>query len=78
MCMILQKKAFKLHKETGEAELIPISKYNAKNTKHVIVREIAFGPDADPTVRGVALWFNMPDNKIVDCDPDVAKRYRWK
>lgn len=78
LCMILQKRAYRLDKETGEAIPIPLSKYKAKNDKHVLVREIAFGPDADPTVRGVALWFNIPDNKIVECDPDVAKRFRWK
>lgn len=78
LCMILQKRAFRLDKETGEAIPIPLSKYKTNNDKHVIVREIAFGPDADPTVRCVALWFNIPDEKITDCDPEVAKRFRWK
>lgn len=78
LCMVLQTRAFCLEKKTGQAVPIALSKFKAKNDKHVLVREIAFGPDADPTVRGVSLWFNVPNEKVQDCNPEVAKRFRWK
>jgi len=77
LCMVLQKRAFHLEK-SGKVTAIPINAFNSKNSQHVLVREIAFGPDSDTTVRGVALWFNIPEHKVSECSPQQAKRYRWK
>ena len=78
LCMVLQKRAFRLEKQSGTATSIPLATYNANNSKHVLVRELAFGPDSDPSVRGVALWFNIPESDVAVCTPQQAKRYRWK
>lgn len=77
MCMVLQKRAFRLEK-SGNVIPIALSTYNPKNSQHVSVREIAFGPDSDNTVREVALWFNIPEREVTECNPQLAKRYRWK
>jgi hypothetical protein len=77
LCMVLQKRAFRLEK-SGTATCIPLAGYNPSNPKHVLVRELAFGPDSDPSVRGVALWFNIPESELAVCTPQQAKRYRWK
>lgn len=78
LCMILDKQAFCIESDSGEAVPIPISKYRPGNPKHVMVREIAFGPDSDPTTRGVALWFNIPEIEVVECTAQQAKRFRWR
>jgi hypothetical protein len=79
MCMVLQQKAFVLESDdSGNAVPIPLQSYKASNSKHVMVHELAFGPDADPSVRGVALWFNIPAKEIVECTAHQAKRFRWK
>lgn len=77
LCMVLQKRAFRLT-ENGAIE-IPLNVYNSKRfSNQVVVREIAFGPDCDPTVRGVSLWFDIDDKDVTVCTPQQAKRYRWK
>lgn len=77
LCMVLHKRAFRLE-ASGRAIPITIATYNSKNKEHVMVREIAFGPDSDSTVRGVSLWFNIPENEVTECTAKQAKRYRWK
>ncbi len=77
LCMVLQKRAFRLEK-SGDVSPIAINAFNPKNSQHVLVREIAFGPDSDSTVRGVALWFNIPEKEVSECTPQQAKRFRWK
>jgi hypothetical protein len=76
-CMVIEKRAFQLDK-SGRVHAIPISQFNAKNKQHAMVREIAFGPDSDTTVRGVSLWFNIPDWEVSACTPYQARRFRWK
>jgi hypothetical protein len=77
LCMVLQKRAFQLE-NSGHAKPIPLHTYDPRKTTHCLVREIAFGPDSDSTVRGVALWFNIPEPDVALCTPQQAKRFRWK
>lgn len=76
LCMVLQKRAFRLTRD--EAVEIPISMFNSRSTNNVLVREIAFGPDCDSSVRGVGLWFGINESDVTLCTPQQAKRYRWK
>lgn len=76
-CMVLEKRAFFLEK-SGLAVPIAISKFDPHRKEHVLIREIAFGPDCDTSVRGVALWFNIPDYDVSTWSPLQAKKYRWK
>ncbi len=77
LCMVLQKRAFRLT-ERGAIE-IPLNVYHSKRfSNQVVVREIAFGPDCDSSVRGVSLWFDIDDRDVTVCTPQQAKRYRWK
>ena len=76
-CMVLEKRAFLLEK-SGLVTAIPISHFSPTNKQHAMVREIAFGPDSDATIRGVALWFNIPDGEVTACTPYQARRFRWK
>jgi len=77
LCMVLQKRAFKL-KDSGDVLEIPVTSFNPRSPNQVVVREIAFGPDCDPSVRNVALWFHIQDDDVTVCTPQQAKRYRWK
>jgi hypothetical protein len=75
--MVLQKRAFRL--TDSKAIEILLGVYNSNRfSNQVLVREIAFGPDCDPTVRGVSLWFDIADKDVTVCTPQQAKRYRWK
>lgn len=77
LCMVLQKRAFRL--TDSKAIEIPLGVYNSnRHSNQVLVREIAFGPDSDSTVRGVSLWFDIADKDVTVCTPQQAKRYRWK
>ena len=76
LCMVLQKRVFRLTNE--EAVEIPFNMYNVRSTKDVLVREIAFGPDCDSSVRGVGLWFEISESDVTVCTPQQAKRFRWK
>ena len=76
LCMILQKRVFRLTND--EAVEIPFSMYNAHSAKDILVREIAFGPDCDSTVRGVGLWYGIAESDVTVCTPQQAKRFRWK
>lgn len=76
LCMILQTRAFRIT-DYGVVDL-PLSMFKSSVSDHVLVREIAFGPDSDPAVRGVGLWFNIEDKDLTVCTPQQAKRYRWR
>lgn len=92
-CMILQKRAFRVNTndrtancrlayssatEVSSADEIDVHLFNPRNPGHILVHELAFGPDSDASVRGVALWFNLDEKDIVACTPQQAKRYRLK
>lgn len=63
---------------TSSVVEIALSEYNPRAVSNILVHEIAFGPDSDPSVRGLALWFNIADTDITVCTPQQAKRFRWK
>jgi len=75
--MVLQHRAFCLT-ESDVIE-IPLQACNPQmNENHVVVDELAFGPDSDASVRGVALYFNIPESEMTVFTPAQAKRFRWK
>ena len=77
LCMVLQQRAFRLIKDCVVE--IPMDIFNSHSVKDIVtVREIAFGPDCDPSIRGVGLWFNISEKEVTLCTPQQAKRYRWK
>lgn len=77
-CMVLQQRAFRLETEYGIAIPISMKYYKSGNADHVMVHELAFGPDSDPSVRGVALWFNIPETQVAEVAAQQAKRFRWR
>lgn len=77
VCMVLQKRAFRLDK-SGHAVPLSFDEFHPKDSQHVLVRELAFGPDSDRSVRSVALWFNIPESEVEEWTPQQAKRYRYK
>jgi hypothetical protein len=77
ICMVIQKRAFHVTASMNAIE-IPISSYKSNSSDHVLVREIAFGPDSDTTVRGVSLWFNIQDQDVKLCTSQQSKRFRYK
>jgi hypothetical protein len=77
LCMVLQKRAFAMTASQDIMEL-PLRDYTPSRPNHILVHELAFGPDADSTVRGVALWFNIREADVVQYTAAHAKRYRWK
>lgn len=80
LCMILQKRYFRISGTGSKQRVYPISKkqYNDRSLKDIFVLELAFGPDSDSTARSVALWFNIPDKAIEEVALQQAKRFRWK
>ena len=93
LCMVLQKRAFRVRPNdrtahnrlpcssatsVSSAIEIPLSSFHPRNQNDILVHELAFGPDSDATVRGVALWFNIRESDITECTPQQAKRFRWK
>lgn len=75
--MVLQKRAFYVTADLAVRE-ISMGSYNSRIANHVIVHEIAFGPDDDSSVRGVALWFNIREEDVSQCTAAQARRFRWK
>ena len=58
---------------------IPMESYKKEKHNHVLVHELAFGPDSDPQVsRPVSLFYNIDEQKVVECTSTQAKRFRWK
>ena len=77
LCMVLQHRAFCLN-DSGAVEIPLSSCHPHMNVNHVVVHELAFGPDSDTSVRGVTLYFNIPESAITEFTEAQAKRYRWK
>lgn len=75
--MVLQDRAFTVAENYDVVE-IPMEDYNPLSPSCVRVTELAFGPDSEPTVRGVSLYFNIGEGAIAMCTPQQAKRFRWK
>ena len=92
LCMVLQKLAFcikvtgstskkhdKNDRECIEVNEIPLKTFKPSHQNHVLVHELAFGPDSDSQVpRPVALWFNIDEKHVTVCNDAQAKRFRWK
>jgi len=70
-CMVLQTRAFRVEEGKPAIEAppgfagAPTRDGRGDESKIVVVREVAFGNDADPSVRGVALWFGVPSSEVI-------------
>ncbi len=79
VCMVLQTRAFRLIDNTNmDIQEISLELYRPHVQDLVLVREIAFGPDCEPTARGVSLWFNIDEKDVTLCTSQQSKRFRFK
>lgn len=76
-CMVLQTRAFKTF-DTDSILEIPVYECDSRKASQFIVREIAFGPDSDPNVRGVSLFFDVEKNAIAANSFSKARAFRLK
>eukprot|EP00550_Attheya_septentrionalis_P011756 CAMPEP_0198303878 /NCGR_PEP_ID=MMETSP1449-20131203/57113_1 /TAXON_ID=420275 /ORGANISM="Attheya septentrionalis, Strain CCMP2084" /LENGTH=887 /DNA_ID=CAMNT_0044006385 /DNA_START=658 /DNA_END=3321 /DNA_ORIENTATION=- len=89
LCMVLESRMFQIEGDNeGLASALEFGKlheikYNTAQSHSrlhssssiiIVVHSIAFGPVGDPSVPGVALWFNIPDGDLVQCTVAEAKK----
>lgn len=74
-CMVIQQKAFSVQGKKNVVEInLDHYKYAVDQTM-VLVHELAFGPAAKPGVIPPCLIFQLSEEDLVVCPPEVAKRY---